>query len=1356
MGGSPRQPRVAVTISIESVASIDGREFQDLSALGGLADALAARLHDPPFAFSSAAYHALSADQIQSRINEVMACDARARIVHLIGHAESSENDLHFFGSDGLVTNPINDWTREASALMRRQSPSQTVPTLFVVDACSAGTAIIEQLLHMNDDLTIHKWVIAAVGHRDTAFGGWLSRAFGNVLDQLRNEDLDLADDTEFLAFLPLAHAVRKEVRRLTGGDVNQLVRNTPVEIDAQGVFTIFPNPAFVPGGKSRPDSRLVPFMESLAFDATHWRTRAAGLSRPGDTGMFAGRKPELEIVRSFIHKGDSPLLLVTGAPGSGKSALLGLVVCNAHALLHQETVTIWSHMADHLSGIQTELVAVHARRLGLQEIVDSLAQQMGYRQGLGPQDLLDLIASRAEPPVVVIDALDEASASSLSSSAQSGISELVDGFILPALRRGREDGRPAVRLVLGSRKWVGDVSLADVFDEYQLGIDLDDVPVERLRSELEEYATARLQQGLPHWRTEERRIIAQSLAQRLVAAESSTKLGAQFLCAGLFLSTLIDDAPSPTEARASAMHAPATLAELLHADLNRRANRENLLALLRATALAKGAGAPISVISELAGAIDSGLSERSVRELRELLQEDLSFYLRTSTDTDGTKLYRLFHQGVVDFLVDRRTQIAIAEYIVHMSVDPGAYERPYFQRHLIEHASDVDRNFSGSRLVDDLWLDMQFVVAADPAIARSYPPRSNPAALTVWEVHSWCQLTTEMAPGHRQSILAATASRWPAPRLRDELNRLGDGSTWRPNWGSLRERSQQYSGSGSDGVPFMWDAGRVPPRMDSTGFLSARAASTSFKTEVTVWTGGAVDVRIDAKLLACVDWSESAGWVSSVAVASDGTSWIAGNSVGEVRTFQLIDGVGIADDDRALRGAERICALAMLNVRQFVVGDISGAVWAVDGRRVRKLDSVGRGHVTALAITKDFGRIYVAYESGRLLVWHPWFDVVKVLPYPRDLVSDAVDGQRTATIQSMRLSHDDRLLLTGLSNGHVRRWDANGGRPLGESVRVGDDTVQAVGFGQEGRTILTLSGADVRQWDLFSSVQIERDRIFPYVVGLADSGGILFHSDGRFVSTYASSDGMDVAQDWMYDANEAPNVSDAEKRSLRARWVGASASNPLTWDRDHGIRRWSYDERSYRWKPTHLGRFTGLLTHALDIDGATFALDNEGLVWHVTPEETTRIPIPRATTIASGLGGLLIGHADGAVAVGDPVTWTYTRTDAARGPSVSAIADVQGQLWWGDAGGRVLRQQMGVATVISGTTRETPAVAILPRTTDVVVVRADGTVDTVDLEGRLVSTFHSGFATVLATLTAEGLLVLANSRDLLVLVQDA
>jgi hypothetical protein len=78
-----------------------------------------------------------------------------------------------------------------------------------------------------------------------------------------------------------------------------------------------------------------------------------------------------------WLNGSGSSLRVVTGKPGAGKSALLGVLVRAAHPVLRGETEKLWWRLP-HKPAENRRLAVVHARRRSLAEIADSLARRMG------------------------------------------------------------------------------------------------------------------------------------------------------------------------------------------------------------------------------------------------------------------------------------------------------------------------------------------------------------------------------------------------------------------------------------------------------------------------------------------------------------------------------------------------------------------------------------------------------------------------------------------------------------------------------------------------------------------------------------------------------------------------------------------------------------------------------------------------------------------------------------------------------------------------------------------------------------------------------------------------------------------
>jgi len=66
----------------------------------------------------------------------------------------------------------------------------------------------------------------------------------------------------------------------------------------------------------------------------------------------------------------------------------------------------------------------------------------------------------------------------------------------------------------------------------------------------------------------------------------------------------------------------------------------------------------------------------------------------------------------------------------------------------------------------------------------------------------------------------------------------------------------------------------------------------------------------------------------------------------------------------------------------------------------------------------------------------------------------------------SATFSPDNRRIITVSDDGAARLWDADTGKPIGESLRGHEHGVTSAAFSPDGKRIVTASLEDVRQWD--------------------------------------------------------------------------------------------------------------------------------------------------------------------------------------------------------------------------------------------------------------------------------------------------
>ncbi|MFJ9343755.1 AAA family ATPase [Streptomyces sp. NPDC101733] len=225
------------------------------------------------------------------------------------------------------------------------------------------------------------------------------------------------------------------------------------------------PNPRFRPV-----QSTTGPALRQLALTTTvgtdvpmgpvdeFWTERASGRVAADDPGWyFSGRVTPMRVMTAFLRGDeDERVLIVTGAAGSGKSALLARLVTLSDPRFNADP-----RYADMVAQVPAELrpplgavdIAVLARNKSSRVVVEDLLTALGAETSSDPdapvplQALLRLLSQRGSsarrPVVIVIDALDE---------AQDPLA-LFNDLVVPLARLSAsgDRGNP-VRLLLGVR----------------------------------------------------------------------------------------------------------------------------------------------------------------------------------------------------------------------------------------------------------------------------------------------------------------------------------------------------------------------------------------------------------------------------------------------------------------------------------------------------------------------------------------------------------------------------------------------------------------------------------------------------------------------------------------------------------------------------------------------------------------------------------------------------------------------------------------------------------------------------------------------------------------------------------------
>ena len=172
------------------------------------------------------------------------------------------------------------------------------------------------------------------------------------------------------------------------------------------------------------------PLAESLRFDPaaydSHWEPAVRGTRTSGTAWYFTGRHNVLADLSGWLRRdGDDQVLacVVTGPPGTGKSAVLARVATLASAAFRARHPDAWAGVpAGTVPPEGAVDVAVHARALHLADVCAAVAEAAGLPDPR-PERLVPALCAREEPFGIVLDALDEAA---------DGGRDIIQGLVRP------------------------------------------------------------------------------------------------------------------------------------------------------------------------------------------------------------------------------------------------------------------------------------------------------------------------------------------------------------------------------------------------------------------------------------------------------------------------------------------------------------------------------------------------------------------------------------------------------------------------------------------------------------------------------------------------------------------------------------------------------------------------------------------------------------------------------------------------------------------------------------------------------------------------------------------------------------
>ncbi|MEV7624084.1 AAA family ATPase [Actinoplanes sp. NPDC089786] len=703
--------------------------------------------------------------------------------------------------------------------------------------------------------------------------------------------------------------------------------------------------------------------------------------------GFFAGRENALNHIMDWLTRPRSkPVCIVTGDPGSGKSAVLAWF-----ALRGRRPDPVGARITEPPT--EPIVAAVDARGLAAEDVLKRLADQVGSAAA-SFRELWDTLATRPGPAGVVLDSVDESSdPGRLLRQAQT------------ALRSGTH---PRVRLLIGVRRPLtprhptATVDLVDLDEEFA-----DPAAVLACAS--------RILRRHPTFQVSETRV-------NRVAAAIADAANRSFLVAGLSAAALVERGVLPEpETRF-----PQEVGEAMQGYLDAvRVDRRQTEDLLRPLAYAKGLGLPMDQWIQLAGELAGAPGGYTRDNIRELLTGPVAAFVvvaRTQpTDEAGSRAaYRLFHEALDEHLHALEPAFpeaprpgAEARETIALVLWPARWDHmaDYVRDHLADHAV-------GTTVLTQLIHSSAFLVRADPASVLRALPRIVEGDLTAAQAYESVvhHLHAGVSTEERYAYLVLAAHRVADTALAVEWERDAPRASWWPLAALWRRTARSRIIRRHEGAVVCVAAARplgenVVASTDSAGAVAISGVADSI--------GKSPDPIVV---------SDQPIEAAAVAVIDGLPLLVVGDEGGALHTIDL---PGTAVDPLGPADGAGVSALAW---------DTSSSDQVVLGRRDGTLatrtlfrsvePAAGRAGTAEVFALAPIGqqRFLGATGDGRLFLW--------------DIPGEAITPVGEALPRTTALAAAEDAVVTGHDDGSVRYWPAETGR-LGEPLALGPDQVR-------------------------------------------------------------------------------------------------------------------------------------------------------------------------------------------------------------------------------------------------------------------------------------------------------------------------
>ncbi|WP_406690508.1 ATP-binding protein [Saccharopolyspora sp. ID03-671] len=520
---------------------------------------------------------------------------------------------------------------------------------LVIANSCFAGT-LAKEIETLREDLPHRR-----LDSIELFFSGDFDempqvREFAGILAEvhryLRSDQAGYA--TDCLSFDQFAAELYGAHRRLakTQPGLPEPIRFMWPKLASPDPSPCLPNPGYRPAPRVVDAARAQ--VSTPADELDYWLDRASGRTSTDDPGWyFSGRRELTTRVADFLRDGQG-LLIVTGAAGTGKSAIIARAVTLSDPDFRsnpRHDKAMRGAPAETVPPVRSVAAAVLARNKSVTDVAEQLIRALGATPASTTAPETRMADLRAQllglvegGKTLVLDGLDEAT----------DPTRLITDLLGPLLRATAAD--PRFRLIVGVRSAVPESDgpapghdLLDLVSGFSLHCTELRTDNDTL-SDLTEYLTSLVADHYQGYEAERDRLIT----------ELARTIAPSFLDARFAGQRLRESDPLITGDVGLHDLQQGTVG-LLRADLTDTATSEHpataLLAGLRATAFALGTGVPFANIwpAVATAVLDAPVPDTTIEYL---LHSRLGGYLARGT-ADARVVFRPVHESLAETLRD-------------------------------------------------------------------------------------------------------------------------------------------------------------------------------------------------------------------------------------------------------------------------------------------------------------------------------------------------------------------------------------------------------------------------------------------------------------------------------------------------------------------------------------------------------------------------------------------------------------------------------------------------------------------------------------------------------------------------------